>query len=580
MERKLTAILAADVVGYSRLMGRDEERTLDALKALRREVFAPEIRAHGGRIVKLMGDGALVEFISVIAAVECALAIQAVLAERTAGQQAEDAIVLRIGIHVGDVIIQGDDIYGDGVNLAARLEGEAEPGGVAISDDVWRQVRNKLGAAFRDGGERSLKNIDRPMRVYLSGGVAEPEADAEAGTNTETERAALPSIAVLPLANMSGDPEQEFFADGLTEDIITELSRFKELLVISRNSTFVYKGRAVNIQEVARDLDVDYVAEGSVRKAGDRVRVTIQLIETAADRHVWAERYDRKLEDIFDIQDEITAAIVSTLPGRLEAALRDRAKHRPTGNMAAYEYVLTGKVLHHRSQREDNAEAIRMLDRAIALDPDYAHAHAWRGCVLGQAWVYGWPDDPDATWKDMNRSLTTALALDDNDSDVHRILAAANIAQDNHDRSFYHQERALALNPNDTLIVVQQGEILTWLGRAEEGIEWILKAMRLNPYHPERFWNHLGRAYFVAHRYPEAVEAFRHLNEPDAAQQAFLAACHAQMDDTTQAEAHKAKVLDLNPDFTVAGYLPTLHYKNPADLEHHKESLLLAGLPA
>jgi adenylate cyclase len=576
MERKLAAIMAADVVGYSRLMGRDEERTLDALKALRREVFDPEIRDHGGRIVKLMGDGALVEFASVIAAVECALSIQAATAERgayrAAGPGADEAIALRIGIHVGDVIIEGDDIYGDGVNLAARLEGEAEPGGVAISDDVWRQVRNKFGAAFRDGGERSLKNIDRPMRVHLSGGTAGPEAEAE--------RATQPSIAVLPLANMSGDPEQEFFADGLTEDIITELSRFKELLVISRNSTFVYKGRAVNIQEVAKELDVEYVAEGSVRKAGDRVRVTIQLIEAAGDRHVWAERYDRKLEDIFDIQDEITAAIVSTLPGRLEAALRDRAKHRPTGNMAAYEYVLTGKILHHRSQREDNAEAIRMLDRAIALDPDYAHAHAWRGCVLGQAWVHGWPEDPEATWADMNRSLATALALDDNDSDVHRILAAANIAQDNHDRSYYHQERALALNPNDTLIVVQQGEILTWLGRPEEGIEWILKAMRLNPYHPERFWSHLGRAYFVARRYAEAIDAFRHLNEPDAAQHAFLAACNALMGDKARAATHKAKVLELDPGFTVTSYLPTLHYKNPDDLEHHRESLLLAGLPA
>ena len=572
MERKLAAILAADVVGYSRLMARDEEGTLDALTGLRQDVFDPAVRSHSGRLVKLMGDGALVEFASVVAAVECALAIQESMAARHAGGPEEEAVSLRIGVHVGDVIVQGDDLYGDGVNLAARLEGEAEPGGVAISEDVWRQVENKLDAVFRDGGERSLKNIDRPMRVYLSGGAAEAGA--------AVDRAAQPSIAVLPFANMSGDPEQEFFADGLTEDIITELSRFKELLVISRNSTFVYKGRAVNLQEIAKELDVQYIAEGSVRKAGDRVRVTVQLIETAADRHVWAERYDRKLEDIFDIQDEITAAIVSTLPGRLEAALRDRAKHRPTENMAAYEYVLTGKILHHRSQRKDNEEAVRLLDRAIALDPGYAHAHAWRGCTLGQAWVYGWTEDSDATWEDMKRSLDAALALDDNDSDVHRILAAANIAQDNHERSFYHQERALSLNPNDTLIVVQQGEILTWLGRAEEGIEWILKAMRLNPYHPERFWSHLGRAYFVAKRYAEAADAFQHLSEPDAAQHAFLAACHARLGDAARAEAHRAKTLGLNPAFTVASYLPTLHYKDPADLEHHKESLLLAGFPA
>ena len=307
---------------------------------------------------------------------------------------------------------------------------------------------------------------------------------------------------------MSGDPEQEFFADGLTEDIITELSRFRELLVISRNSVFVHKGKAVRVQEVAREFGVQYVVEGSVRKAGNRVRVTVQLIDAETDRHVWAERYDRELEDMFAIQDEMTSAIVATLPGRVEAATHERAKRKPTDNMAAYECVLAGKVLHHRSTPEDNAEAQRLLDRAIALDPEYAHAHAWRACVLGQTWVNGWCEDRDATWDRVVAGLQTALALDDNDSDVHRILAAVSLAHGEHDKARYHQERALGLNPNNDLIVVQQGELLTWLGRPEDGIEWIRKAMRLNPHHPERFWNHLGRANFVARRYAEAVEAF------------------------------------------------------------------------
>jgi adenylate cyclase len=389
-----------------------------------------------------------------------------------------------------------------------------------------------------------------------------------------------PSIAVLPFANMSGDPEQEFFADGLTEDIIAALSRFRDLFVISRNSAFVHKGKAVRIQDVAAEFGVGYVVEGSVRKAGNRVRVTVQLIDAASDRHVWAERYDRDLEDIFAIQDEVTAAIVATLPGRIEAASHDRAERKPTGNMVAYECVLAGKVLHHRSGRDDNVEAQRMLGRAIALDPKYAHAHAWKACVLGQAWVNGWCGDREATFAEIGAELQTALALDDNDSDVHRILAAWNLVQRNYDKSSYHQERALGLNPNYDLIVVQQGELLTWLGRPEEGIEWIKRAMRLNPYHPERYWNHLGRACYVARRYAEAAEAFARISTPDHTHHAFLAAACAQLGDTTAAAAHAAETLRRAPDFSADAYLATLHYKRASDREHHREGLLKAGLPA
>ena len=388
-----------------------------------------------------------------------------------------------------------------------------------------------------------------------------------------------PSIAVLPFANMSGDPEQEFFADGLTEDIITALSRFRDLFVISRNSAFVYKNRAVRIHEVAAEFGVQYVVEGSVRKAGNRVRVTVQLIDAESDRHVWAERYDRELEDIFAIQDEVTAAIVATLPGRVEAASHDRVKRKPTDNLAAYECVLAGKVLHHRSTRADNAEAQRVLERAIALDPKYAHAHAWLGCVLGQGWTYSWCEDRDATFRRVADELQTALALDENDSDVHRILAALNLVRGDHDRAMYHQERALALNPNNDLIVVQQGELLTWLGRPEEGIEWIRKAMRLNPYHPERYWSHLGRAYFVAQRYPEAVEAFARISRPDHTHHAFMASACAQIGDDTGAAAHAEEVLSRQPDFAVDAYLATLHYKRESDRAHHREALLKAGLP-
>jgi adenylate cyclase len=388
-----------------------------------------------------------------------------------------------------------------------------------------------------------------------------------------------PSIAVLPLVNMSGDPEQEFFADGLTEDIITELSRFRDLLVISRNSTFVHKGKAVKVREVAREFGVDYVLEGSVRKAGDRIRVTVQLIDGETDRHIWAERYDRKLDDIFAIQDEMTRAIVATLPGRVEAATHDRAKRKPTDNMAAYECVLAAKVLHHRSIREDNAEAQRLLDRALALDPNYAHAHAWKACVLGQTWVYDWCTDREATFQQLACELEIALALDDNDSDVHRILAALNLTRDDHDKAAYHQERALALNPNYDLVVVQQGELLTWLGRPEEGIDWIKRAMRLNPYHPERFWSHLGRACYCAEKYAEAAEAFTRITRPDYTHHAFLAATFAQMGSTVAAAAHAAEVLKREPKFSVAAYLLTQHYKRAVDRGRHEAGLLKAALP-
>ncbi len=388
-----------------------------------------------------------------------------------------------------------------------------------------------------------------------------------------------PSIVVLPFTNMSGEAEQDFFADGLTEDIITELSRFRHLFIISRNSAFKYKGKAVDVRQAARELRVQYVVEGSVRKVGNRVRVTVQLIDGPADRHIWAERYDRQLEDIFTIQDEVTTAIVATLPGRVDAAAGERASRKPTDSMAAYECLLAGKIYHHRATRADNQTALRLLDRALALDPNYANAHAWKACTLGQSWVYGYCPDREATWNQVVDELQTALQLDSNDSDVHRILAAVNLAGGNHDKALYHQQRALSLNPNDDLVVVQQGELLTWLGQPDEGIQWIEKAMRLNPYHPERFWNHLGRACFVAHRYGDAISAFGHITAPDQFHHAFLAACHARLGDERSARMHATEVLKRDPSFTIESYLKTLHYKRAKDGKHHRDALLKAGLP-
>ena len=581
-ERRLAAVVAADMVGYSRLMEVDETGTLARLKTHRIELIDPAIAKNRGRIIKTTGDGMLVEFHSVADAVLCAAEIQRRMARRNADVSPARWMQFRIGINLGDVIVEENDIFGDGVNVAARLEMLAEPGGICVSGAVRDQVGDRLDdIAFEDLGDQIVKNIARPIRVFRV--RLEPNAttalegakDAAAATTI----AKKPSIAVLPLVNMSGDPEQEFFADGLTEDIITELSRFHELLVISRNSTFVHKGKAVKVQEVAREFGVEYVLEGSVRKAGDRIRVTVQLIDAETDRHIWAERYDRQLEDIFAIQDEMTRAIVATLPGRVEAATHDRAKRKPTDNMAAYECVLAAKVLHHRSTREDNAEAQRLLDRALALDPNYAHAHAWKACVLGQTWVYDWCADREVTFQQVAAELEITLALDDNDSDVHRILAALNLNRDDHDKAAYHQERALALNPNYDLVVVQQGELLTWLGRPEEGIDWIRKAMRLNPYHPERFWSHLGRACYCAEKYAEAAEAFSRITRPDHTHHAFLAATFARMGNAVAATAHASEVLKREPKFSVAVYLATQHYKREVDRRRHEAGLLSAGLP-
>jgi adenylate cyclase len=376
-----------------------------------------------------------------------------------------------------------------------------------------------------------------------------------------------------------GGAEHDMFADGLTEDIITELSRFRELFVISRSSSFVFKGKPINLREVARELGVQFVLEGSVRKAANRVRVTVQLIDAELDRHVWAERFDREMEDVFAIQDEVVASIVATLAGRVEAATRDRAKSKPTENMAAYECVLAGKTLHHRRSPEANKQALQMLERAIDLDPNYAHAHAWKACVMGQAWTNGWARDRDGTWRQVMRELDTALSLDENDSDVHRILAAVNLVGRDHDQAAYHQSRALQLNPNDDLIVVQQGEILTWHGRAEEGIGWVQKAMRLNPYHPERFWSHLARAYFLAGRYGEAVEALHRISTLDVNQRALLVASLAQLDNDDAARAQAAGLLDSDPAVRISNHVAGLYFKQESDRAHYRDALRKAGLP-
>jgi adenylate cyclase len=566
------------MVGYSRLMEVDERGTLARLRTHRIELIDPAIAKNQGRIIKTTGDGLLVEFQSVTDAVRCALEVQERMRRRNADVPDGRRIEFRIGINLGDIIFEDGDIYGDGVNIAARVEQLADIGGICVTAAVHGQIDGRLDVVFEDLGEKLLKNISRPVRLYrIVPDAPEPGRRTQASADRKAA-VTKPSIAVLPFVNMSGDPEQEFFADGLTEDILTELSRRHELFVISRTSTFVYKGQAANLREVAQKLGTRYLVEGSVRKAGDRLRVTVQLIDTASDAHIWAERFDRKLDDVFAIQDEITSSIVATLPGRLEAAQQDQVARMKPSSMAAYECVLAAKVLHHRSTREDNAEAQKLIARALELDPDYAHARAWRGCILGQSWGYGWCADKEATFNEVVFELDKALALDDSDADVHRILAAVAITRNDMTRARFHQDRALVLNPNYDLVVVQMGELFTWLGRSEEGVEWIRKAMKLNPHHPARFWSHLGKAYFVGRQYGPAIEAFMHLTAMDAQQHAFVAACYGWLGDRTAAVAHVARVRELDPGLDVPTLLATMHYANDADLQHLREGLAKAGL--
>jgi len=554
----------------------DERGTLARLRTHRIELIDPVIDRNHGRIIKTTGDGMLVEFHSVADAVRSSIEIQERMRRRNSDVPDDRRIEFRIGINLGDIIFEDGDIYGDGVNIAARVEQLAEVGGICVTSAVHAQVEGRLEAAFEDLGEKSLKNISRPVRVYR---VLPAGADGKASTGSGARAAAVkPSIAVLPFANMSGDPEQEFFADGLTEDILTELSRRRELFVISRTSSFVYKGKAANLREVAQKLGARYLVEGSVRKAADRVRITVQLIDTASDGHIWAERYDRKLDDIFAVQDEITTAIVATLPGRLEAAQQDQLVRMKPSSMAAYECALAAKVLHHKSAREDNVEALVLIDRALMLDPDYAHAHAWRGCILGQAYSNAWANDPEATFKEVMAELDRAMALDDNDADVHRILAAVSIVRNDFTRARYHQDRALALNPNYDLVVVQMGELFTWLGQAEEGADWVRKAMKLNPHHPARFWSHLGKAYFVGRQYGQAIEAFMHMANLDTLQHGFLAASYAWLGDKTAAGAHVGRMRERDGTLDLERFLATMHFAREQDLQHLREGLHNAGL--
>jgi adenylate cyclase len=512
VERRLAAILAADVAGYSRLMGLDEAGTAQALRD-HRAAADPLVAQHGGRIVKTTGDGVLIEFGSVVGAVQCAIALQRLTTERNADSPGHRRMEWRIGIHIGDVLVEGDDILGDGVNIAARLEGIAEPGGICISDDAFRQVRGKIEAEFADIGEQSLKNIARPLRVYSIG----PSPGTEQPTTSPTALPLpdKPSVAVLPFTNMSADLEQEFFADGIAEDVITALSRYPSLFVIARNSSFTYKGRAVDVKQVGRELGVRYVLEGSVRKAGNRVRVTGQLIEAATGGHLWAERYDRDLTDIFAVQDEITASVSAAIFPTMERSERERAARKPTESLDAWECYYRGMWHFAKFEAVEIERARSLFQRAINLDPQFAPAVATLALTYLNEITLFRPDLRGANLPLALDHSMRAVNIDATDATGHSALARSLWMSGRHDESLAQAEIAVRCDPNSAAAHGALGGARLWGGFPRQAIEPLQTAMRLSPFDPlTPLWLHfIARAHYWSGNYKEAIAVARQLRQ-------------------------------------------------------------------
>jgi adenylate cyclase len=584
--RKLAAILAADVVGYSRLASADEDRTLARLRALRSDLIDPTIAVHNGRVVKRTGDGTLVEFRSVVDAVRCALEVQNGMVERNAGVLQDRRIEFRIGIHLGDVVEESDgDLMGDGVNIASRLEGVAAPGAICLSEDAYRQVKARLDLSVSDLGSKQLKNIAEPIRVYsLRVGSADAKATAISEAVSGRLATAPPpklSIAVLPFANMSGEAEQEYFADGISEDIITALSKLSQLFVIARNSSFTFKGRNVNVQEVSRNLGVHYVLEGSVRKSGNRVRITAQLIDATTGGHLWAERFDRDLTDIFAVQDDVTQQIVDALALSLTEGDRQRLATGHTGNVEAYDYFLRGRELWHRLTKETNIAARELLQRAIELDPKFASAHAFLALTHALDYANRWSPSPPRSLEQAEEVAKRAVALDDRNPWAHWALSLGNLYMRRHDKAISEAQRAIVLNPNFVEGHVSLGEALYYSARAEEALKYFEQAKVLNPYFPDVLLHFHALASFQLGRYEEAAGLLKQRlarNPVTDVSRALLAACYGHLGRFDEARAAWQEVFRVNPDYSLEYRRKVLPYKNPEDFELLVDGLRKAGL--
>ncbi len=552
VERRLAAILVADVAGYSRLMGLDEEGTLASLKTHRQELIEPKIAECRGRIVKTTGDGVLVEFASVVDAVRCAIDIQRAATVRNADVPGNRRLQLRIGINVGDIIIDEGDIYGDGVNIAARIEALAEPGGICLSGGVYEHVRAKLAAEFVDLGEQNVKNIAQPVRVYKvqtsTASGARPMHDAEASLSD------LPSIAVLPFLNISGDLDQEYFADGLAEDIITALSRIRHFFVLARNTTFTYKGRAVDVQAAAQDFGVKYVLEGSVRKVGNLVRISVQLIDGRTGNHIWAERYDRGLEDIFAVQDDITLSVVGTIEPEISRAEQERARVKPPGSLHAWDYHLRGLWHLWRFSRTDVIEAQVQFRRAIEIDPAFGPSYAALSFAQLQIFNQGLSDNPAASLHDAFDTATKAIAMDDRDPLPHWARAFVFLFRREYESAIDECRTAIEINPSFAPAYTIIGHAYSFNGQPSEALRWYESALQRSPKDPRAWLIMMGRAF--AYYYLgdwEKAEAYgrqaTHSANAHLWAYAIYAAALAKLHATNEARAALQKIRELEAQF-------------------------------
>ena len=586
LQRRLAAIVSADVVGYSRMMSADEEGTLARLRKLRETIFDPLVERHEGRVVKLMGDGTLLEFPSVVEAVQCCVEIQREVAARNEGLDDNEVIEFRVGINLGDIIIEDADIHGDGVNVAARLEGLAPPGGICISRAARDQVRDKLDHVLRDLGEVALKNIPRPVRVFQVefGEVAvAPRLPIPTARPAQTADTDKPSIVVLPFDNMSGDPEQEYFSDGITEDIITDLSKVSGLFVIARNSAFVYKDKTFNVPDACRELGVTFALEGSIRKAGNRVRITAQLIDGSSGGHLWAERYDRDLTDIFEVQDDVTQHIVGALKITLSDTDKTLMGDSGTKNVDAHDCFLRGRELIFGSKRDREIfeQSTAWFRRAIELDPDYAAPYA--GLAMAHILDYQnrWSETPERSIHESQRFVDEAIARNDKEPFAHYVAATVAMFHKDYERWAHEADTALTLNPNYAPALNVRGTVHIYEGEPAQAIPYIERAMRLDPAFQQQYLHFLGTAYFVAGDYHTAEALFRDrisTSPTTDLSRAFLASVLGHLDKLDEAREVWRELMEINPGYSHAAHIGRLPFKNPADAEKFGEGLGKAGL--
>jgi adenylate cyclase len=572
VQRRLAAILAADVVGYSRLMGEDEAGTLARLKDIRRDIIDPAIASHAGRLVKLMGDGALVEFQSAVDALACAVAIQDRLEAPRPGSAEDRRLRLRIGINVGDVLVDGDDIYGDGVNVAARLESLADPGGICLSRAAADHVRGRVDVEVITRGHVKVKNMAEPIEVFAVG-TALPERPQPARDRL--------SIAVLAFDNMSGDPDQEFFSDGISEDIITDLSKLGELHVIARNSSFVYKRRAVSLMEVGRELGVRYVLEGSVRKAGNRVRVNAQLIDTGDGGHVWADRFDRELTDIFAVQDELTREIVGALKLSLTTGEKSRLGHRRAVDLEAYQAYLRGREQTWLHTRTGNRAARRLFDRAIAIDPDYAAAHAMIAFLHVTDYINGWSAAPEESLKLARVVVERAVAADPDEAQCHFALSCVQFWSGELEPALAAGRRCIGLAPSSVEGHLAIAHALIFLGEAAAAVGIIEAAIKLDPLYPEVALQFLAEAHLSLGDHAKAAAALRERLErnPDSVTAHALLASVLGLQGQLDAARHAwAETLRLDPAWSIERRRRILPFRDPAEHETRLLGLRRAGI--